>query len=311
MSGFRHFAVVYRGQDEFVSQVLPFVQQGIAADGAVLVAVDKHKIELLDERLGPDAAKVRFEDMRTLGRNPGAIISAWGDFAEANAGRPMWGVGEPAWPGRSPAELEECRHHECLLNSAFADTSDFQLLCPYDAEGLDAIGLACAFESHPTVATVAGAERSETFRTADQVPDLFEEPLPPAPAHATWLTFALRDLGEVRELVRTRADELGFDPDASHQFVLAVNELAENSVRHGAGQGQLRIWDEHRNLVGEVTDAGHMTDPLIGRRRPAELSHGGYGLWVTHQVCDLVQVRSSKAGTTVRVHMQAPAAALG
>jgi hypothetical protein len=31
---------------------------------------------------------------------------------------------------------------------------------------------------------------------------------------------------------------------------------------------------------------------------------GGRGLWVVHQVCDLAQIRSGPAGTTIRVHMR-------
>jgi hypothetical protein len=30
---------------------------------------------------------------------------------------------------------------------------------------------------------------------------------------------------------------------------------------------------------------------------------GGHGLWLVHQVCDLVEIRSGDAGTTIRLHM--------
>ena len=43
-------------------------------------------------------------------------------------------------------------------------------------------------------------------------------------------------------------------------------------------------------------------DPLVGRRRPAEAT--GLGLWVVHQVCDLVELRTGPAGTTIRTHMR-------
>jgi hypothetical protein len=39
-------------------------------------------------------------------------------------------------------------------------------------------------------------------------------------------------------------------------------------------------------------------DLLLGRRVPAEDEHDG--LWHANQLCDLVQMRSSSAGTTVR-----------
>jgi hypothetical protein len=31
---------------------------------------------------------------------------------------------------------------------------------------------------------------------------------------------------------------------------------------------------------------------------------GGNGLWVVNQVCDLVQARTGRAGTTTRLHMR-------
>jgi anti-sigma regulatory factor (Ser/Thr protein kinase) len=46
-----------------------------------------------------------------------------------------------------------------------------------------------------------------------------------------------------------------------------------------------------------------------GEGAPNSVRHGGgYGLWLANQVCDLVQVRSSPAGTTVRLHVRAVAA---
>ncbi len=86
--------------------------------------------------------------------------------------------------------------------------------------------------------------------------------------------------------------------------MLAVNELATNSIRHGGGSGVLRVWREPEVLICEVTDHGHFEDPLVGRRRPAGTQVGGYGLWLANQVCDLVQVRSGPEGSTVRVHMR-------
>ncbi len=51
--------------------------------------------------------------MRVLGSNPACIIPAWRRFlAEwAPDGRPVRGIGEPIWVGRSEAELTECQLH--------------------------------------------------------------------------------------------------------------------------------------------------------------------------------------------------------
>jgi anti-sigma regulatory factor (Ser/Thr protein kinase) len=84
--------------------------------------------------------------------------------------------------------------------------------------------------------------------------------------------------------------------------VLAVHEIAANSIRHGGGRGTLRVWRDGGSLVCEIRDRGHIRDPLVGRTRPLPNATGGRGLWIANQICDLVQIRSTAAGTVVRVH---------
>jgi anti-sigma regulatory factor (Ser/Thr protein kinase) len=61
------------------------------------------------------------------------------------------------------------------------------------------------------------------------------------------------------------------------------------------------MWLEPGAVVIEFSDSGHLADPLTGRLTPPLDSVGGRGLYLVHQLCDLVQVRSSPRGTTVRV----------
>jgi hypothetical protein len=53
----------------------------------------------------------------------------------------------------------------------------------------------------------------------------------------------------------------------------------------------------------EVRDEGWIFDPLVGRRRPPP-EERGQGLWLVNHVCDLVELRSGPAGTTVRLRMR-------
>jgi anti-sigma regulatory factor (Ser/Thr protein kinase) len=65
------------------------------------------------------------------------------------------------------------------------------------------------------------------------------------------------------------------------------------------------MWATRTAVICEVRDGGHITDPLAGQLRPdPAMAGGGRGLWVVHQLCDLVQVRTGAEGTTVRVHMR-------
>jgi anti-sigma regulatory factor (Ser/Thr protein kinase) len=86
--------------------------------------------------------------------------------------------------------------------------------------------------------------------------------------------------------------------------VLAVHELATNSLRHGGGRGTLRVWREPGALICEVSDRGRIDQPLVGRERPLGGQIGGRGLWLVNQVCDLVQIRCFPTGNAVRLHVR-------
>ena len=86
--------------------------------------------------------------------------------------------------------------------------------------------------------------------------------------------------------------------------MVAANEAATNSIRHGGGQGVVRVWQQGEALICEVRDRGRIDQPLVGRRRPLTGSNGGHGLWMANQLCDLVQIRTRRNGTVVRLHMR-------
>jgi hypothetical protein len=44
-----------------------------------------------------------------------------------------------------------------------------------------------------------------------------------------------------------------------------------------------------------------ITDPLVGRGLLSDVTEHGRGIWMANQLCDLVQIRSSSFGTTVRL----------
>jgi anti-sigma regulatory factor (Ser/Thr protein kinase) len=79
--------------------------------------------------------------------------------------------------------------------------------------------------------------------------------------------------------------------------------VATNSLRHGGGSGVLRIWEKGSSLVCEVSDAGRIEDPLVGRGKPSGDLGSGFGLWLANQLCDLVQIRTFSTGSVVRLHV--------
>jgi anti-sigma regulatory factor (Ser/Thr protein kinase) len=269
--------------------------------------VSAEKLALLRAELGADASAVEYSDMASIGANPARIIPVWREFVTAHGrtGRRLRGVGEPAAAGRTSAELAECHRHEALLNLAFADAKAFHLLCTYDVDSLDPVAIAEAQRTHPFVATRRSATAaSARYAGIELAASPFTDPLPDPPGHAQVLEYDAATMNVVRNVIVQRASAANLDEARTSDLVLAVNEIATNSIRHGGGRGTLFIWEEDDRLLCEVRDAGYIREPLVGRIRPAVEQIGGYGVWLANQTCDLVQIRSSPVGSTVRLHMR-------
>jgi anti-sigma regulatory factor (Ser/Thr protein kinase) len=302
--GYRHEAFLWQGDEQFLARTVPFVSEGVAAGQPVMAAMVPSRIELLRSALGDDASAVEFVDMTDLGANPARIIPAWQAFIDEHAetGQPLRGIGEPVWAGRGAPELAECQLHEALLNVAVDVDTPLWLLCPYDLGSLPGTVVDEALRSHPVVAEGPAPRGSATYGGGPHVATMFGSDLPPAGPEAWRRVFGRDQLAEVRADVRARAELAGLTPDRTDDLALAVHEVATNSVEHGGGLGELRLWDDERALVCEVRDSGLIEDPMVGRRLPPWDGDSGRGLWLANQLCDLVQVRSGDAGTTVRIH---------
>ncbi len=136
-------------------------------------------------------------------------------------------------------------------------------------------------------------------------PDAFQRPVSgegATPASAVTLTFTT-DLAAVRGLVEEYARKTGLSEPRIVDLVLAVSEIAANTVRHAKSAGNLAIWHSKNEIVCEMRDKGHISDPLAGTRPPDAEALGGHGLWLVNQVCDQVEIRSGTGGTTIRLHM--------
>jgi anti-sigma regulatory factor (Ser/Thr protein kinase) len=304
---FQHEVLLYDGPDDLVARTVPFIAAGVRAGEPMMVAVGPGKIRAMRGALGDDADDVTFVDMEDLGRNPARIIPAWEAFLREHQapGRAVRGIGEPIWDGRTSEELAECQLHEALLNLAFADRGPFRLVCPYDRSVLEPHVLHEARCSHPVVVDGDARIASRDFRAGDELTAPFETPLSRPPASTEALSFDRRTLDAVRSFTARRAEEAGLSPSRSGDLVLAVNEIASNSVRHAGGNGVLRAWLDGADLVCEVRDPGRIEDPLVGRRSPRLDQLGGRGIWIANRVCDLVQLRSLPEGTAVRLRMRA------
>jgi hypothetical protein len=114
-----HDGLLYRAPDDYVAGVVSFLRAGLDVAQPTFVAVPGPNLSLLRDGLEGASADVQF-------------------------------VGEPIWPGRTPAEICEATRHEAMLNTAFAD-APVDILCPYDVRQLDPAVIANAWRTHPTI----------------------------------------------------------------------------------------------------------------------------------------------------------------
>ena len=304
---FRHDALFYTDAASYRAALLSFVRDGLDRDEPVLVAVPQPGLGLVRSALSAaEAARVRTADMSSAGRNPGCIIgSVLTAFVREHDGRPVRVVGEPIWAGRSVDEYLACGEHEALINVALAGTSAY-VLCPYDVRRLDRTVLTDATRTHPTLAS--GGERWDSPGYTDPVvvAAWFDRPLTPAPPEADVLVIGpSTGPGTARRFVHAYAERKGMRPDRIADLRTAVQELVVNTLLHAGGSGLLTIWTADRHIVCQVQDGGRITDPLAGRR-PPEPHEAGHGLYVVHQLCDLVRVHRRRDGTVVRIHVALP-----
>lgn len=293
---YRHEAVPYQGQQAFLSCCSAVADRAADHDEQLMFIVSAAKTESLRQTLGSAHDEVTYLDADEQVRNPARLLSLLDGFRSGGRQRRCIGVHEPALAG-TPATLAETRFGENLLNSPALQSWNLAVLCMYDATGLDDAARTEMRRSHPSIRGEDGnpAYRPELGET------MFAEALPDPPSHARGHEVRSRHLVPAREFVRSNAGELA--PDRREDLVLAADEIITNSVKHGGGQCRVAMWDEDGAIVCDVRDTGHINDPLVGRLAPTAESTAGRGLWLANHLCDLVQIRSSQAGTTVRLRI--------
>jgi anti-sigma regulatory factor (Ser/Thr protein kinase) len=248
---------------------------------------------------------VLLRDMTVAGRNPGRIIpTVLLAFANAHPGQRVRIIGEPIWAGRDATEYPACAQHEALINAAFSGRPA-TILCPYNTALLDPEWVEDAYRTHPVMIDVTGQFDSVHYGDPVTVAATFNRPLPDPPPDAATITVDLYRLADVRRFVAEHAGRVGLTAKRIGDLQVAITELAANAVEHGGGTGELAVWTDRDQLVCQLTDGGHLVDPLSGRIPVAAgAGEGGRGLLLVNQLCDLVRVHTTPAGTTTRIHVR-------
>ena len=125
--------------------------------------------------------------------------------------------------------------------------------------------------------------------------------------------FAVADITDLRHDLRRHVAVAGLHDDDLDDFVAAVNELATNAVRHGGGQGSLRLTLDGDTLIAEVSDrgGGFGGELPVTAGPPAADVPGGRGILLARLLTDTLMISDGPDGVTVTVTrcMSAPPSA--
>lgn len=303
-----HLVLAYDTDTRFVEVAGPFVEAGLGTGERVLVVSTAHNIDLLRHALGPDSAgTVDFAEADRWYRAPTRSLAAYHHYAGEHPGRRVRIIGEPGWAGCSRGELIEWQRQEAAANVVCAGLR-LTLLCPYDTRVVAPDVVEHALRTHPELAGTRVARPNVDYVRPERADAEFSAaPLPEPPGAAATLDFGRQPLSALRDFVLSRARGAGLGRDRADELVIAANEMVTNVIRHGGGAGRLRIWSDGPDVVCEVVDSdGALTDPFVGYLPPAGTSEHGWGLWMTRQLCDLVELRHTGPGLVVRLHMHLP-----
>lgn len=295
-----HQALFYEDNDEYLEGLSRFLSPAVESGEPIAFAVPQHKLQLVREQLG-NLSNKQLLDMSEVGRNPGRLLSVIDRLRRDHSGRTLHYVGEPIWPGRSAEEIREAIRHEALINVAQRE-SPIRLLCPYDAAALDADVLASAKRTHPEIIEHGTTRLSCCYR--ESIPPECEAPLSAPPDDAHDYVIEAGRLPAIRAAIRDQGRHVGFDTELVEDLQVVASELATNALRHGDPQRQMTIWGTSDEMVCQVDNEGAIADPLAGRRTPEPRAEQGMGLWIVHQLSDLVEMRDGTR-TTVRAHLVA------
>jgi anti-sigma regulatory factor (Ser/Thr protein kinase) len=303
---YRHDALLYDSAEHLAQVAVPFLMDGLAAGDIAVVAAGAATTDLLREAVdGDPRVHVLDRDEVYRARTP-AAITTFRRLAEqhASAGaRRVRVLGEVDF-GPTERDWLEWQRYEAVVNDALAGWPLWGM-CVFDTQRLPESLLTSALQTHSRVATPRGREANPLFvEPADYLRAL---PVPDEPLEGTPPRLHAAHVADFATLRRALAAELAgvpADGDLLQDFLLAVDEMTSNALRHGGRPVDLRLWIGTDRAVCTIADRGTGWDDPFAGYGPAhgdDLSRGGMGLWLARQLCDHVDITTGPDGASVRL----------
>jgi anti-sigma regulatory factor (Ser/Thr protein kinase) len=295
-----HQALVYGDVPELVDTAGPVLRASVTSGEHVAAIVDETVESGLRNRLGRAAEHIEFISPREVFSLPVQTMVATRrrDAQALTQHRRVTMLGQHQ-PWLLTSELA---WWDAAFNLVLAELP-ITLLCACPAEAAAASRI--VRHTHPWLCTGGEVVSNPQYRDPFAVLAEYPPGAPPAlgPCDVS-LSFRSNDeLAELRRHVRRYGQAAGLGQDRIADLVVAVSELAANSIEHGGGHGTVEVWLGPGTLTVDVCDSGRIDHPLPGLRLPPATSHRGRGLWLGRELSDDMHVWCSETGTGVRVRV--------
>jgi anti-sigma regulatory factor (Ser/Thr protein kinase) len=301
-----HDALLYDSPADLVARAAPFLLEGLAVGDAAVVATSAATADVLRDAVNADPRVHVLERGDVYrARTPTAITTfrALAERRVAEGAARVRVVGEVDF-GPTERDWLEWQRYESVINEALAGWPLWGL-CTFDTQRLPAPLLETALRTHSSVVRPEGREPNPLFTApADYLRSL---PVPAEPLEDTPPRLRAQDVEDFVGLRHTVAAELATvdaPRDLVEDFLLAVDEMTSNAVRHGKPPVELRLWIAGDRIVCSIRDRGPGFDDPFAGYGPAhgdDLSRGGMGLWLARQLCDHVDISGDDDGVQVRL----------
>ncbi|WP_017603957.1 anti-sigma factor RsbA family regulatory protein [Nocardiopsis alkaliphila] len=296
---FEHQGLLFRRGRRFHEVTRKRLRSAVREAGHTVLAV-ADPAALLNGLSPQERGRVRVIDQGSLYDAPGRTLAALHRMSLLHETVSV--VAEPPTDVGGVMEAREWHRLESVLDTALAPTR-MRLLCVHDEPRLTPDARAAVLATHPTLVDEHGPRPNPAYRGTAVFGD---RPRTPEPLPVTGPVHRLEvhpSLPRLRLDVEALGHALGFPPDRTDGLVMAVNELAANVLEHGAGKGTVQVWRGPDRWVCDVFDEhGGLTDPLAGYRPAEGLRPRGYGLWITRQICEYMEICGDEEGSLIRLH---------
>lgn len=298
---FSHDLLIHDTDEELVAGTAAFVEQGLHSGGNVLVHSNEDRVAMLRSALGV-SPHLQYALDSDLYRTPMTTLFNYErTMAEASDRGELWVTGTVPF-GADRARHPAWTRYESLLNEVLRPYP-FHALCTYDTRVLPAATVAAAAATHPCVRTGADRVRNIGYVEPGEFLTDARGRAPSAPTARPTASTTLHDVHDLSTarhlLAATGRGATALAHETLDDFVVAVNEVLVNGVRHGRPPVELTIWAEPSRLTCQVTDAGPgIANPLAGYSRHLDVD-APKGLWMARQLCDELVIGTGADANTV------------